>query len=340
MHARQLSDDVIRLSDAPELPGLVFRHFRGESDYPGMVEVLQGSKEADQIDEVDTIEALASSYAHLVNSDPFQDMVFAEVGDRTVGYNRVMWRQELDGKRLYIHFGFLLPEWRGHGIGGAMVRHSERRLIQIAAGHPSDGPKFLQTNAYDRAQAGLVALLERAGYVPERYFYDMLRPDLENIPEAPMPPGLEVRPVGPESYRAVWEAEVEAFRDHWGYIPPTEEDYQVWQEHPNFRPSLWKVGWDGDQVAGMVQNFIDDNENARHGRQRGYTEDICVRRPWRGRGLARSLIVQSLHMHKELGMTEAALGVDTENPNGALHLYESVGFRPVKRQVLYRKPLA
>jgi ribosomal protein S18 acetylase RimI-like enzyme len=38
-------------------------------------------------------------------------------------------------------------------------------------------------------------------------------------------------------------------------------------------------------------------------------------------------------------MTEAALGVDTENPNGALRLYESLGYRPVQSWTIYRKPV-
>jgi ribosomal protein S18 acetylase RimI-like enzyme len=46
-----------------------------------------------------------------------------------------------------------------------------------------------------------------------------------------------------------------------------------------------------------------------------------------------------LRLLKEQGMTEAALGVDTENISGALRLYESCGFRPVKGGALYRKPL-
>jgi ribosomal protein S18 acetylase RimI-like enzyme len=42
---------------------------------------------------------------------------------------------------------------------------------------------------------------------------------------------------------------------------------------------------------------------------------------------------------KERGMSEAALGVDTDNTSGALRLYESVGFRPVKRFSAYQKSL-
>jgi ribosomal protein S18 acetylase RimI-like enzyme len=38
-------------------------------------------------------------------------------------------------------------------------------------------------------------------------------------------------------------------------------------------------------------------------------------------------------------MIEAALGVDSQNPNGALQLYKSMGFRVTKRHAAYRKPL-
>ena len=38
-------------------------------------------------------------------------------------------------------------------------------------------------------------------------------------------------------------------------------------------------------------------------------------------------------------MTEAALGVDTENLSGALRVYERLGFSAVKRFSSYWKPL-
>jgi len=39
------------------------------------------------------------------------------------------------------------------------------------------------------------------------------------------------------------------------------------------------------------------------------------------------------------GMDEAALGVDAENPTGALHVYENLGFRRTRTGVQYRKPM-
>ena len=108
---------------------------------------------------------------------------------------------------------------------------------------------------------------------------------------------------------------------------------------PNFRPKLWKVAWDGDQVAGSVQNFYNPEENVEFNRKRGYTEGISTRRPWRRRGLASALIVESMKMFKDMGMTETAHGVDAENTSGALRLYKKLGYKVAKQYTIYRKPM-
>ncbi len=38
-------------------------------------------------------------------------------------------------------------------------------------------------------------------------------------------------------------------------------------------------------------------------------------------------------------MTDAVLGVDADNPSGALGLYESVGFAVTERSAAWRRPL-
>ena len=57
-------------------------------------------------------------------------------------------------------------------------------------------------------------------------------------------------------------------------------------------PELWQVAWDvaKDEIAGQIQTYIDARENEKFARHRGYTEGISVRRPYRRRGLALSLI--------------------------------------------------
>jgi GNAT superfamily N-acetyltransferase len=338
MTAAELNTEALYLPDAPAIPGLTFRRFQGESDYPNMVTVINAAAAADRIERVTTLEDIASNYAHLTNSDPYQDMLLVELEGRVVGYTRVWWAREEAGNRLYVHICFLVPEARRKGIGRAIVRHNERRLREIASGHPADGPRFFQAFAAD-TETGKEALLSSEGYAAVRRGYNMVRSLAEPIVLAPLPPGLEVRPVPPEHIRAFWEADQEAFRDHWGFIPGTEQDYQRWLNEPIFNPHLWQVAWDGGQIAGAVQNFVNAKENEAYNRKRGYTEGIFVRRPWRKRGLAQALIMRSLQMFKDLGFAEAALGVDSENLSGALRLYESCGFRVVKRESLYRKPM-
>jgi mycothiol synthase len=93
----------------------------------------------------------------------------------------------------------------------------------------------------------------------------------------------------------------------------------------------------GDQVAGMVLNYFDARENREYRRNGSYTETICVRHPWRRRGLARALLAQSFRVLQEQGLTEAALSADAENPSGALRLYTSTGFIVEKQTAIYRK---
>jgi mycothiol synthase len=327
--------------DVPDISGLAFRCFSGKVDYQAMTAVINGSKEDDGLEWANSVEDIERTYRHLVNCNPETDMLFAEVEGNVVGYSRVWWSQEAKGTRLYQHFAHLLPEWRGKGIRRALMHRNERRLNEIAGQHPEGGPRFFEAWSSD-TEEHWQGLLQAEGYEAVRYAFSMVRPNLDGIPALPLPEGVEVRPVGPEHVSLIWAAAKEAFRDHWGYSEDewSLEHLREWQESPTYTPELWQVAWDGDQVAGMVQNFINEAENQEYGRKRGYTEGISVRRPWRRQGLARALIARSFRVLKDRGMTEAALGVDADNPNGALQLYESMGFRVVKRHITFRKPLA
>lgn len=333
--------DAIQLQNAPRVDGLTFRRFRGEGDYPKMAAVIEASKAVDQIERTNSVEEIAHGYSHLVNCDPHQDMIFAEVDREVISYGRAWWVHQSNGERIYWHLGFLKPAWRRKRIGSAMLRFLQNRMAQVAAADPGDGPRYFQAFVAD-TELGTEMLLKKHNYTAVRYAFDMVRADLEAIPDFPLPAGLEVRPVLPEHYRQIWEADVEAFKDHWGYSPPTEEDYRAWLSNPvQFTPALWQVAWDVEtnQVAGMVRGFINEEENEQYHRKRGWTENISTRRPWRKRGLARALIIRTLRTFKEMGMTESALGVDAQNPTGALSVYEACGFRAVKQSTTYRKCL-
>ncbi|MCB8967074.1 MAG: GNAT family N-acetyltransferase [Chloroflexota bacterium] len=328
--------DTTLVNDEPQVAGLVWRGFRGPEDYPHMIAVVHAAKETDQQEWVTSVEQVTRDYAYLENCDPFTDMVFAEVNGEVIGYGRCWWEQLLDQTRTYGFFAHLHPEWRNSGIRRGILRRMEQRLRDIAATHPDDDEKLFQCWV-SHGETHWEALLQSEGYTAVRYGYEMVRPNFDNIPDLPLPDGLELRPADLSQWRQIWEAVQEAFRDHWGAREQSENNLVEWQAQPTFNPSLWQVAWDGNEVAGGVLTFINEDENKEYGRLRGYTETIFTRRPWRRRGLARALIAHSLQLQKELGMTESALGVDAENLSGALNLYKSMGFQIVKQAATYRK---
>lgn len=319
----------------PPIPGLTARPFRDEWDYGPLAELMTTANLADRIEEVPDEAEIRSEYEHQADFDPRADTLFVEVDGRLVAYGEVT-RSVRDGTSVYSTSGTVHPDWRRRGLGRAILRGNERRLREMAAGHEDPGGRVLNAWIHDAA-GGARELLEAESYRPVRYGFAMIRRHLGDLPNAPLPDGLEIRPVRPEDHRAIYDADTEAFLDHWGARERTEQDFVAKFAAPYLDTSLWRVGWDGDQVAGSVMAVIWPTENERLGVRRAWLEHISVRRPWRRRGLARALIVSALEGLRGGGIDEAMLGVDGENPSGALGLYESLGFVVKDRGSTWRK---
>jgi mycothiol synthase len=316
-----VTDDTARLDlpESPRIPGLRFRRFTGDPDFPALAELMTTANLADGIEEVPDAAILRAEYERHEGFDPHADTIFAEVNGSLVGYGEVS-RTIRASRSVYSTSGTVLPDWRRRGIGRAILRRNEGRLREMATGHADPGGRVLSAWIHD-TQGGTGQLLEAEGYEPVRYGFAMWRPNLDELPQAALPEGLEIRPVRPEDHRAIYDADTEAFLDHWEYLDT----------------SLWQVAWDGDQVAGSVMPTIWKPENERLGVRRAWLDHISVRRPWRRRGLARALIVSALEGLRAGGIEEAMLGVDGENPTGALALYESLGFAVKARASTWRK---
>lgn len=322
---------------APAVPRLLFRAFRGEDDLPGMAAVREGSRERDRVDPlsareaVPTLDDLRREYADIEPGDP--DMLIVEVGGEVAGYSNLLWWQEEDGTRVYLHLGWLLPAWRGRGIGTAMLRWSQGRLREVAATHPG-GKRTFATNV-SSTEREAAALMEGEGYVAVRRLSDMELATLDRLPEVVLPDGLDLRPVRPEHYREIYRA----YKDAWAGVSvntvESEEDYnrflQENVEAPGFDPALWRVAWDGDRVAGLALFRI--------ARGAGTLPELAVREGWRRRGLARALMVLGLGELRDRGVARVRLFTNASDEQGARSLYESLGFRELKRHTFYRKPM-
>jgi mycothiol synthase len=313
-----------------------------EAEVPQMWRIADIVRRVDGEIDRNTLDGMLAFYRNLDHCDPATDLVLARRGDELVGYARVEWNDSNDGERWYEAACFVHPGERRRGLGRRLLDWTEARRLELAAGHRAGGAvngraTWLTTFAYD-GDAGASALLRDAGYEPFRHFYSMQRPDLRDIPDLPLPAGLEIRPIPdePDAIRALIAADNEAFLDHFGAVDDVETVYRQVVEDPDTDLDLWVVAFDGEEIAGAVINGIrPDHEGVRV----GWCDSVFTRRPWRQRGLARALIARSLELLRDRGVPSASLGVDATNPNQALHLYESCGFRVVSSSTAYRKPV-
>lgn len=325
-----------------EIPGLTLRqHTGGTAPAALMVPIANAVYAMNRMDEVTTVADLENWLGHTTNGfDPSSDVVLAEVDGALVGYAWVDWTDTTDGLREFRLGGYVHPDWQGRGIGRRLLAWQEAH----ARGHPaaaaSTRPLTLGSWASD-LNLSKARLLAAAGYATARYFFEMLRPALDEIAVLPLPDGLEIRPIGKDrvSQKQLWDADVEAFADHWGGFDSSDSAFEAWLARPFQDAGLWVVAWDGEEIAGAVVNTIYTDDNEAFGRRRGWLDSVFVRRAWRRRGLGAAMVARSLVRLREAGMTEAMLGVDSDNPSGALALYERAGFEVHRRSSAYRKPM-
>ncbi len=238
----------------------------------------------------------------------------------------------------FIH-GFSLggvhPDHCGLGLGTAMLRWAIARAgerIELAPAHA-----LVDFHCYVFADhEPSASLMAGAGLQHDRYFVDM-EIEFDRRPEPPVyPTGVAVRNFLPGTDDvAAWRAMDAAFSDHYGYVPIEEEDglarFRQRHEHPEFDAKLWWLAEaDGEVIGGI---WTEPSHVGDAGI--GYIGNLGVVRPWRGRGLGRALLLQSLTQLYDLGKRGAALGTDASSLTGAARLYESVGMHVASRSASY-----
>lgn len=322
----------------PQIPGFVFRGYQGRDDIPDILALIERMRPADGFDWPVSERDLIDDFENFPESDPKRDILIAERDGAIVAYSQVWWANDPAGLILYYFSVNVSPELRDTELGDALLDWCETRSKENSEAH-DPGKKKLFNLAFPDKMEYFAGLLKKHDYWVYRHGLSMLRPDLENIPDFRLPPGLEVREVLPEHHEKVRLAWNEACRDMRGQIPIPDYEWEMWSKRQSYDPTLWSIAWQGDEVIGTVFGMIDPESNEMNRRKRGMTEFISTRKDWRGKGVAKALMARTMRLLKERGMTECALGVDEENPSGARHLYEKMGFRVTGRATFYRKEL-
>ena len=181
--------------------------------------------------------------------------------------------------------------------------------------------------------APLNELFERTGYRPVRHSYRM-RIDLDGPPPEPeWPEDFSVRPMREGEERRVYDASNAAFADTWMFHPDPYDSWFHWMvEEPSFDRSLWFVAEHEGELAGIVLARAPENEPGL-----GWVRVLGVLPEYRRRGLGRALLRQAFCEFASRGFNAVGLGVDAENPTGALRVYERAGMRVERTYLIFER---
>lgn len=237
-------------------------------------------------------------------------------------YAHHLWDPEAGGPTASI--ACVDPAEIGKGAGSALVDWMEERARTAGA----EGTRLFVAAA-DAAGHGL---MEHRGYACVRTSWDMTRPVEPGLVVGEPPPGISITPFAPGAdERTLYEVSESAFADHWGHRPtPYDSFVSAFYEAEDWDPSLaFLARSDGRAVGELVALEFQDL---------GYVASVGVERPWRGRGIARALLMRAFGELAARGQRRVELTVDATNPTGAVALYRRVGMAVRSETHIFEKP--
>lgn len=149
---------------------------------------------------------------------------------------------------------------------------------------------------------------------------EMVRPDLEGVPELKLPPGYEVRDFHPGDEWAWGEIMSEAFTPYWD----ANRFLKLIAPHYSFNPRRVVFMCHNGRPVGSASAFLWPGVP----RERGYVHMLGVKKAHCGKGLGYWLAVACLRRFKTEGMSSAMLQTEDFRIPAIKH-YLRLGFRPV-----------
>jgi mycothiol synthase len=301
-------------------------------DDPSWLALLLAMEAVDRRGEVLTQDDLDDEWAS-VWSHPATDALFAWEGPHLVAFSWIKTQVGSVSEHKLSPWGGVAPSHRGRGIGGELLGRQVARCREVAAGlDPAFAVHVGLEARHD--QHDLLALADRMGFVPERRFLEVARPAGLPLEPAALLADLDLRRWTPAVDEATRLAHVEAFADHWGTEPATAESWAQWYTgHRGYRADLSHVAVDrssGTVVAFCLAAAYPNDWDT--GPREAWVQSLGTRPAWRGKGVARAVLTATLRDIPSAadGFERAILGVDAENPTGALGLYRSLGFEDAR----------
>jgi mycothiol synthase len=319
------------------------RSYAGESDLPLIFALMEACEAADQLDANFSLGELREQVSH-PDFAPDNLMLWADADApaQLAGYGWLWPERNSAGSIDEVFFDFHVhPDARAGKLHAPIVAWAEEHCRGIARAQAAPLQWTSSANQRDQRRQQIITA---HGFAPIRSFFRLVRSLDEPIPEPQIPAGFTLAPFerhDDETLERWVELFNQSFIDHWNYHPMTVEQLRHYLQGERYAPQhdLVVQAPDGTYAA-FCYCEIDAENNRRTGRSEGAINILGTRRGYRNRGLARALLLATLHQLKAEAMTSAVLGVDAENPSGALRLYQSLGFHQTRVTIIYAKELS
>jgi mycothiol synthase len=310
----------------------------GLADVPAMTELFADIEELDQYGWHFDAGFLARWLAD-PGIDRGRGTTAAFAAGRMVAAGVLAARDEADPVHAMHYEGGVHPAYRGRGLGTRLLDWAVRAAVPLHEDRFAGRPLTIQCGfpVSDEAAASLFA---RHGFAPVRYFRAMTRRvDRGDLPPVRVPEGYEIVGYRADLDEAMRVAKNEAFRDHWDVTPTPPEAWRSRFTGPEFRPGLSPLALDTatGRVAGLIVTLQRGTDPDRPGERDAHVNNVGTLPPARGRGVASALLATTLRAARRDGFATVSLEVDSQNPTGALGVYERSGFAVVSTWVTYAR---
>lgn len=240
-------------------------------------------------------------------------------------------------------WGGVHPDWRGLGIGRALLDWQRRRGMELVAARRADlghdTPAILLAEVPAGALA-TAALLTHMGLSQVRVSLIMRRSLEQPVERLAPPDGLAMVPYDESMDENLRTAHNTFFVGHFGFQPWSPETWRHWATgHRGFRRDWSFVVLARSEIVGYVICAAYPDEWAAQGWTQGFITWVGTAVAWRGRGVAAALLTRAMTAFAADGMQYAGLSVYADNPSGAPRLYRRLGFEEWKRAGLWEGPL-
>jgi len=310
-----------------------------ESDASAYVALTDATSAADESGHRADEAAFRFLLNHPLRAEGFEELQGIFDGDRLVAVGWIQRASTAEEAHWMQARGAVHPDYRGRGLGTRLVRWQDG-LAPRVHGKYFPGRPLEVTARLTGTNTSAHELFAAEGYEPIRWSCQMRRPAHVPDPDAELPSGLQLEQYTPAVAEELRHAHNEIFADHFRGAPWTAEAWQAWISQEKIRHDLSFLLRD-PAAEGAIAGFVVSSHVAADDPVRDAPDlqlnIVGTRRAHRGRGVASGLIAHIVRESRRHGFATHSLGVDAENPTGALAVYERSGFEVEKKYVLYNK---